>query len=193
MATHPSVKPISRRELATWGFRAALPLTLIVLLGVAGWRLYPAIQNYDLGSIDKLSAGYPIHSHVITQNGQTVPVWVVHTTERWFVFAGRMKISEDWNCEYKWVPINNRFEDPCSGFKWALTGELLTYFSNPATDVLSGLRDLDQYAASLKSGHLMINLSQFTSGVIRTEPPPQVSCTRLGLWPTNMVSDCAIK
>jgi hypothetical protein len=180
MSVIPTTKPISRRELVGWCFGAALLLTPILLTGVVVWMAYPPAQVYDLGPTDNFVVGQPAGREVMTKDGQTVPLWVVHADDRWLIFLGRMKISPSWNCAYKWVPINNRFEDPCSGFKWALTGERLTYFDNPSPTWQAGLRDLDQYAATLKDGHLMVNLDKRMAGQFRAEPPPNVICRDFG-------------
>ena len=142
--------------------------------------VYPPAQIYDLGPMEAFATGAPHRREVITKDGQTVPLWVVRMDKHWLIFSGRMKISSTWNCAYKWVPTNERFEDPCSGFKWALTGELLTYFDNPSSKWQTGLRDLNQYEATIQDGHLMVNLDKRTEGQFRAEPPPNAICQDFG-------------
>jgi len=46
---------------------------------------------------------------------------------------------------------------------------------------VDSLRDLDQYAVTVKDRHLFVNLSKFRRGVERLEPPPQVECNNPNL------------
>src|SRR5574341_1979576 len=169
-------QPPTRREFAYYIFGAASCLMLLLLAGIVLWAALPKPQVFDLGPLESFRSDGPTRKLITLNDGSTLPLWVVHAEEKWSAFRGRIRTGSAWNCEYKWVPTNHRFEDPCSGFKWALSGELLTYFDNLPPDWLVGLHDLDQYSTTIQGGHLTVDANKIIHGETHLGPPPEVRC-----------------
>ncbi|MBF8283697.1 MAG: putative Quinol-cytochrome c reductase, iron-sulfur subunit (Rieske iron-sulfur protein) [Anaerolineales bacterium] len=144
-------------------------LAIIALAGVVVWATLPQPQIFDLGPIDSFRTDGPTRHLITLRDGKTIPLWSVRDGETWIVFDG---YAGPCRYQYRWVPTNHRFEDPCSGYKWAINGILLTYLPNPG----KAARDLDRYAAFVKDGHLMVNLGKRQPGTARPTQPPEVIC-----------------
>jgi hypothetical protein len=167
---------VTRREFAYYFFSASLLLFLLLMSGGVLWMLTPPSEIFDLGPIDELRADGPMARYLERRDGTTLPLWVVRAEDKWLVFNRRVQVGRYWHCQYIWVPVNNRFEDPCSGFKWTLTGVLLSYpFGTPHDDPLF-MHDLDQYPATIAQGHLFINADKPVHGLVRTEKPEGIIC-----------------
>jgi hypothetical protein len=167
-----------RREFAFYCFGASLFLSASMVAGALLWMLTPPQEKFDLGAVEEFSAGQPVARYVERRDSTTLPLWVVRTEDKWLVFDRRVQIGRYWHCQYAWVAVNNRFEDPCSGFKWALTGILLSY---PFSFIHEGdyplfLHDLDQYPTTIEQGHLVINADKPVHGLVRTEKPEGIIC-----------------
>jgi len=161
--------PLTRHEFSYYIFGAAFLLLLAALATMVVWVALPRPEVFDLGQLESFRTDGPTPRTVISREGKTIPLWAARDSETWVVFDGSAG-----PCHYKyvWVPTNNRFEDPCSGFKWAINGILLTYVPKPG----KASRDLDRYAAFVKDGHLMVNLDKPLPGAARPSQPPEVEC-----------------
>ncbi|MEM7333605.1 MAG: hypothetical protein AAF490_16060 [Chloroflexota bacterium] len=81
----------------------------------------------------------------------------LHIFNSWSPMAGGKE-----PCTYSWIPANNRFEDPCSGDKWSLTGQLslehsYEFWSN---------RDLDQHPFDVRKDEITIYFEENILGTI---------------------------
>lgn len=147
-----------------------------MMLGSFVWAATPPLQIIDLGAVEQFKPGAPHARYVELSDGASLPLWVTLVDGEWYVFNGRARLGRYWNCHYRWVPVNDRFEDPCSGFKWALTGELLTYPFPPGRYDPLFSHDLDRYPAMVENDRLRVNLSRLIPGMIRSERPPDLVC-----------------
>lgn len=92
--------------------------------------------------------------------------WLVHTPDGQLMafipiaptYAPHVTIDE---CRYSWTPANQRFEDPCSGDKWELNGQL----NVAASSELWSNRDLDQYGLTVTDGSIFVQTHQIIEGV----------------------------
>jgi hypothetical protein len=170
MATQIVAQPITRREAAYYFFGATVLTMLAALAGIFLWFALPRPQVFDLGPTDGFVINQPSYQGVIARNGNTTSLVIVRLADQVLVFD---RYAGSCHYRYVWVPTNNRFEDPCSGYKWAINGTLLSYppeFSPPS-------RDLDQYETFVHDGHLFVNLDKKQTGQIRAEQPPEVICS----------------
>jgi len=177
---------LNRQEITFYGWGAALVLTIAISVTSVVWFALPTPEKFDLGAVEEFGAD-PAPRYAKNNTGQTILLWVKHVDNEWYVFDAHA----GWNCLYKWVPTNNRFEDPCSGYKWSNTGRLLTYFHKPPPTQAQQLRDLDQYAMFIEAGHLWVKLDQMLRGEQRAEPLPAMQCHSYTYVPSVTVYDCA--
>lgn len=167
--------PITRREFAYFFFVASLIVATVMMLGAFVWAATPPLL-FDLGPVDGFPADRPTPRYITLESGETTSLWVVRDGDRMLVFDGRARAGRNSNCRYRWVPVNNRFEDPCSGFKWTMAGEQLTYLFWPDKKRVSYLHDLDQYPTVVEGGRLRVNLGRRVFGESNAEPPPHIHC-----------------
>ncbi len=180
-ATHLT-QSVTWREGAYYFFGATLALMCLALAGVIFWFVLPAPQIFDLGEIDDFPLNAPQYQGVTGSNGNTISLVIVRLPDKVVAFN---RYAGPCHYKYVWVPTNNRFEDPCSGYKWTITGMLLLYSPKPSSAWTP--HDIDQYAVSIRQGHLFINLDQKLPGQLRTEQPVEVVC------PAGQLFSCQLR
>jgi hypothetical protein len=123
--------PVNRREGLYYVLLATMGVWLVVLGGAAVWYALPygfneRVRPIEIGTL----ADFPPSEtprQILLKEG--LPVWVVRTEEALYIFDAhapyydRHPHSISNRCYYAWNEATGRFEDPCSGEKWALTGE----------------------------------------------------------------------
>ncbi len=146
---------LTRRE----GLGCAWGVTVVVLLAafaLMGWFLVtPPAVWVDLGATDQLPREEPVPRAFTLSDGMNVSVWVVYSRGQWVVFDGTTPLGT--HCRYQWEPVTGRFEDPCSGAKFSITGEFLDAYAAFAGQTV---RNLDRYATKVEDGELMMNAHQ---------------------------------
>ena len=161
--------PATRREMLGYAQVAALILLLGVVIANSLWVMVLRPEWIDLGAVDGLNRDVPT-VHTITRRDKTVlTVWVVYTLDKWLVFDGLTPFgpgapgSFSSHCLYQWQPVTHRFEDPCTGYKFSLTGAFVDPYGQ---FVGRRVQNLDQYSSSSRDSHLFIDANR----VIHADP-----------------------
>lgn len=147
----PSPVYLNRREFLAYmliGF-ALLSAGLLVTI-VVHFSIPPANTfQHNVGNISNYlpsQSPYPIH---INQDR----LWLVNTGANITVFSG--KTPHQTNHPIEWVPVTQRFEDPLTGSKFTLNGQMI---KGPV------IRNMDKYEVSLKNGRIVVDTSKIIFG-----------------------------
>lgn len=161
--------PLTRREMLSYAQIAALVVFVTVAAACLVWVIGLQPEWIDLGRVDELKHDVPTERTTTRRDKSTLTVWVVYTPEQWLVFDGLTPFgpgnpgSFSSHCVYQWEWVTQRFEDPCTGYKFSLTGAFVDPYGQFAG---RPVQDLDRYAPSIRDGHLFIDANR----VITTEP-----------------------
>lgn len=137
---------LNRRELCLYLLLIAL-FTLIGTLIWIGFRY--ALPQPKLVVVGNL-ADFPPSNEPYRYVNDKVDVYIVNTENKLFAFVP--KTPNVWQCKVRWVSANQRFEEPCLGAKFALTG---AYLFGP------GVRGLDRYNVHVTAtNQLVVDLAQ---------------------------------
>jgi hypothetical protein len=150
-----------------------LPVMLLAC-ALAGAVMFYLVQRPKEVRLGRLSAYPPIDQPYQVQLANEV-AFLVNTGSEVLVIDPRFTSSNGvWNCLVKWVPTNGRFEDPCSGAKFTLTGEWLdNCCAPPAVDH----RGLGHYAVSVSDDQVWVALGPPTPSVlVATACAPGAGC-----------------
>jgi cytochrome b6-f complex iron-sulfur subunit len=135
---------IIRREFLNYAWLASIALFSAGTVGVGLWFAFPNFKAGQFGGQFALGEATNVLPEV---NAAPVPYtdgkfWLVNLDKegpdgqlRQGVLA-LYKVCTHLGCLYEWVPMTNRFECPCHGSKFALTGD---YLAGPAP------RSLDRF------------------------------------------------
>lgn len=132
---------VTRRELTSALLAAALLVALAALVGGLLWYAVPGPPLVTLGS----TADFPPRDAPYYLPREDVAVYVVNTGDDLLVLDA---ISPRTQCYLKWVPRKSRFEDPCCGGKFTLTGD---YIEGAA------IRTMDRYDYRVADGDLLVS------------------------------------
>lgn len=163
-----AVPTVNRRELLYYLLFATVGVWLVVLVGLALWYMWlPAVSSRVLlGRVDDFPVSLTPYRQNVQVDERTIPLWVVHTPEQLTVFSALLPTPADWRfstCIFAWNQDTQRFEDPCTGAKFALTGEILDDLG------VKNLRALDFYPVDLVNNELWLDIGQKQLG---QQPPP---------------------
>ena len=151
-----------KRELASWVGLAALGVFLIALCAVVGWSILPRERRLPLGT----QAEFPVDKPQARALDPGIHVFVVNLHGQLIAWDSKAPVTKGTRCNYKWVPTNHRFEDPCSGNKWCLDGTV-------ADDRYGPVRTLDQYRVEVDSnGNVWLHPDQIVLGTPAPENTP---------------------
>jgi cytochrome b6-f complex iron-sulfur subunit len=135
---------ITRRELLNYAWLASIGLLAVETVGLSLWFAFPNFKAGEFGGLFSIGAAADVVPEV---NSGPVPFtdgkfWLVNLDiespdgePRKGVMA-IYKVCTHLGCLYEWVPVTGRFECPCHGSKFALTGD---YLAGPAR------RSLDRF------------------------------------------------
>lgn len=154
-----AVPTVNRRELLYYLLFATVVLSVIFLGGLALWYLRPVTPSSRvlLGRVEDFPVSSTPYKQIVEADGRIIPLWVVHTPEQLTVFSGLVPTPAEWRfstCPYAWNQDTQRFEDPCTGAKFALTGEILDDLG------VKNLRALDFYPVYLVHDELWLDIGQ---------------------------------
>ncbi len=147
---------------------ALLPISLTIIVGAMIW---PRPELITLGAVQDFSET-PRQFSFNTRDGAGITIWVVQTRRGWRAFDGQVRFGA-MKCFFGWQPVTDRFEDPCSGAKFARTGEYLDILA-PYPYWLA--RNLDEYRIFVENGKLIVNVSHRIEGAPAQklkEPPAE--------------------
>lgn len=140
----PGASRITRRELLNYAWLASIGLLTVETVGLSLWFAFPNFKPGQFGGQFPIGTATDILPEV---NSGPVPYtdgkfWLVNVDDagpngepRKGVLA-LFKVCTHLGCLYEWVPVTVRFECPCHGSKFALTGD---YIGGPAR------RSLDRF------------------------------------------------
>jgi cytochrome b6-f complex iron-sulfur subunit len=143
-ATEAIDSHITRRELLNYAWLASLALFAVETVGLSLWFAFPNFKTGQFGGQFAIGAAVEVLPEV---NAAPTPYtdgkfWLVnldttnrHDESRKGILA-LYKVCTHLGCLYEWVPVTHRFECPCHGSKFELTGD---YISGPAR------RSLDRF------------------------------------------------
>ena len=152
----------NRRELAFSLLFSALLLVGIAVTAMLLWYSTPQPEYRVIGTLDEFS---PSSEPYWVVNGD-FQLWVVNTGDKFLVFDAHSTRPGCFRLTY-WKPdgITNegrgRFEEPCHGAKYALTGASLEGLGPPA-------RSLDSYEYDIRNGQFWVCFTCKIPG----DPPP---------------------
>jgi cytochrome b6-f complex iron-sulfur subunit len=134
---------ITRRELLNYAWLASVALFTVETVGVSLWFAFPNFLEGQFGGIFRFEQAGDILPEV---NASPVPYnegkfWLVNVDREVDGEPGKgvmalFKICTHLGCLYDWVDVTSRFECPCHGSKFELTGD---YIAGPAR------RSLDRF------------------------------------------------
>ena len=143
-----------------------LPVMLLACGAFAAW-LFFTTQRPTGVYVGKLS-NFPPSENPYYINVDNDMLFVVNTGTDLVVLDPRFHSSNDiYNCDVKWVPTNGRFEDPCSGAKFAPTGEWLDVWY--LTKVMEQ-RGLSHYPVEVRGDELWLTAKVPIPGELAATP-----------------------
>ena len=150
---------LNRRELLTYAWGAAV----VLLAAESGVTVFLFIQprfrsgefggTFRLGSVAELPQAGALPPPVNTDG----KFWLIHSDEG---LRALYVVCTHLGCLYKWSETNSRFECPCHGSKFTLTGD---YIEGPAP------RSLDQFEVRVVVDDILAAATEETSN--RIVPP----------------------
>lgn len=160
----PPVDPnLTRRELLNYAWLASIALFSLETVGFSLWFAFPNFKEGQFGGEFRLGEAGGVLPEV--NSGPVAytdgKFWLVNVdTEvngepRQGVLA-IYKVCTHLGCLYEWIPMTGRFECPCHGSKFALTGD---YIAGPAR------RSLDRFVIKTLG----------PDGAVKAQTPPDGS------------------
>jgi hypothetical protein len=141
------IKRQVQRELATY----ILVFTLVVLAAVSAialWQyLTPRPVRVTVGRSDVFVARNEPY-HLVSANPRA-DLFVTQVHGEWFALDARTPHTT--RCKVRWIAANQRFEDPCSGSKFAVNGG---YLEGPAWSHLA------RYPVHIEQDTLSVDLTR---------------------------------
>jgi len=146
MVISPTVP--TRREIAYYIFFAALVVSSIALVVGVLWMLLPPPPptRVLVGSAND----FPLNPQPYRILIEGKSFFLVRTDDLTQLIEPIVVASGYGQCALKWVPVNNRFEDPCWGSKFDLRGQ---YLSGPP-------RRVRIYPVEIEDGRIWVNWSE---------------------------------
>lgn len=134
---------ITRREFLNYAWLASIALFSLETVGISLWFAFPNFKEGEFGGLFPIGEAVDVLPEV---NSPPVPYtdgkfWLVNVDRevdgetRKGVLA-LYKVCTHLGCLYQWAEVTSRFECPCHGSKFQLTGD---YISGPAR------RSLDRF------------------------------------------------
>lgn len=124
--------PLNRRELWMSVFLASMLMAAAGLMAVLSMYTSPGEPLIDIGSL----ADFPPSTQPYRVDVGQFRVYVVNTSQQ-LVVLDALAPYNTYRIPIRWIPFNQRFENPVGGSKFTLTGD---YIEGPA------LRSKDRYS-----------------------------------------------
>lgn len=151
---------VTRRELAYYILFTALALFGLTLLAGLLWYASP---RDGLGRFVRVGAvsDFPVSDSPYRVEGR---FFVVNVGGQLIVFDNRLYSGDVLRpgCRWRWVPTNDRFEDPCYGSKYSLLGEHLS--GSP--------HDMRQYPYTIRDEQIWVKENLVVYGIPSPTPAP---------------------
>jgi cytochrome b6-f complex iron-sulfur subunit len=141
----------NRQEAAYLLLFATLLLLAVLLLVGLLWLLLPYRLLPTAGNV----ADFPPAEHPYAARAGEKALFIVNTGEEIVAFDRRTPTADFRRCLYVWVPVNTRFEDPCSGSKFSLTGDYIEGWA---------ARNLDRYPVVVRQGQILVDVYRPVAG-----------------------------
>jgi hypothetical protein len=133
--------PQKRREMLSILWAATILCTLAAFTGALLWYTVPAPPLVNLGEV----SNFPPRQEPYYLPGEEVSVFVVNTGDDLLVLDSHSPRTQ---CNFRWVPVNGRFEDPCCGGKFTIFGRYIEGNS---------IRNMDRYEYQIDDGNLLVS------------------------------------
>ncbi len=127
---------INRREFLFYMWGASMALFTASSVGVIIWYMLPKFKEGEFGGVFPDNPVPTLNAEPI--NNPTGKYWLAYSDEG---IVALYKVCTHLGCLYAWVGNNNRFECPCHGSKFELSGR---YIEGPAP------RSLDRFEMTIK-------------------------------------------
>ncbi len=168
---------LSRREALSYAFLGALLLLLVIFAIVVFQMLVGRPEWVDLGVTDELQSEIERQQtpllRLVPRGSDRVSIWLYYANGKWLAFDGRVPFGS--RCFYEWTPLTRRFEDPCSGARFARTGEYLDIYTYL---VGKPVQNLDQYPVEIRGNHLYADISHLLHAEPYYATAPSPECCR---------------
>ncbi|NDJ55087.1 MAG: Rieske 2Fe-2S domain-containing protein [Chloroflexi bacterium] len=132
-ATVAGPPPMTRREFLFYIWGASMLLSLGGATGAILWFAYPRFREGEFGGDFPIAVADLPPVGAPPEDNPAGRLRLVRTDEGLIAIY---KVCTHLGCLYSWVPANGRFECPCHGSKFEVTGE---YIEGPAP------RNLDRF------------------------------------------------
>jgi hypothetical protein len=160
-------------------FLASMLVAILILSGFVMWYASPKQPVLMLGTLTDFpsSGGGAVPYYVTTDDYR---VFVVNTGDEFIVLdahATTQRVTRGVRYVVKWVPVNQRYEDPLTASKYTVTGEWL---EGPAD------RDMDRFGYEIVDGVIYAYPWQVIKGAASAWPPHH---RRPGLYSYSFCAD----
>lgn len=158
-----AIRPLNRQEAMFYFWLAALLWLGMALVGVLIWSVSSASISplVRVGAVADFPPRARPYSLPIEIKGQpSVGVYLVNTgAEILALNAKNINTLASYPCEERivWVPVNGRFEGPCTGDKFALDGKWISVRGEVK-------RGLQSFPVEIREGEIWVDVSQAILG-----------------------------
>lgn len=153
-----SVDAPSRREFMFYIWGASIALLIGEVTAGLIWFAFPRFKEGEFGGVFPFN---PADVPAVGDPPLSIPsgrFWVSNTERGVYALYG---VCTHLGCLPKWVPSNNRFECPCHGSKYQITG---VYITGPAP------RGLDRFVMTITYSDGGTDTTPDNGGPIRLDP-----------------------
>ena len=151
--------PTRGRTVLPWFWLSVALAAAVLICAALVWAAVPRQPRLALGPLRDL----PTHQPEYRPLADNVAVYAVNLDGTPVAWDARAPVTGN-RCRYRWVPTNNRFEDPCSGNKWCLDGTV-------ADDRYGPVRTLDRYEVEVdRDGQVWLRPGRQATGTPATPP-----------------------
>lgn len=167
--TAPSVQVAapSRREFLYYIWVASMALLLGETSAGLIWFAFPRFKEGEFGGAFAFN---PEELPAAGSAPTSVPAGRFHVTHTSEGLRALYGVCTHLGCLPKWVPTNNRFECPCHGSKFQLSGQ---YIEGPAP------RDLDRFIATVVYADGTTLVTPADGGAIPLDPNRQITSIQI--------------
>lgn len=156
MTTLAEKKPLNRREFSYYLLFGVLVLFLFTIAGLSVLYALPRHTEGPVRVPIGASVDFPSMERPYVVKVEDTALFIVRTETGWLALDRHTPYEMSvGRCLFAWTEANGRFEDPCSGSKFSLTGQLI---DGPA------VQNLDQYPITENSGELFVDLTTLIPG-----------------------------
>lgn len=151
-------QPLNRREFLAYVFLMALLLFGLLTLAFFAWSVWPRPTYIRVGD----ATDFPhkmIGPGIYPVSFENVRLYLVNTGSEFIAFDRHTPYDRQ-GCIFMWVSMTGRFEDPCTGAKFAPDG---AWLAGPTS------RNLDRFPVKVEDGQIWVNTSKMIKRAVQAE------------------------